>query len=271
MAQAQEAAVNAQVLPFSQINTNSKTSILFVHGAFVSRSDWNLVTPHLADYHILLPDLPGHGDAQAIRPFSKQLASKLLADLIREHANNGSAHIVGLSLGAYVALDLASNYPDVVGEVIVSGIKVIPQLPSFAPYGLWLGQRVENALPRAFVRWLMDGADIKPSSSSGGTLALCKEVLATITLADTGGIWPSPWPARTLIIAAGKSGIVPSNDYPEDAVKLRGIGRQINGDTAAYTHPRMRHPWNRQDPKLFADTVRAWIGHTTLPDSFEEL
>ncbi|KAK5122251.1 hypothetical protein LTR85_004161 [Meristemomyces frigidus] len=267
-----EARDDEQTLPFTELNTDGKATILFIHGAFSNRTEWDLVTPHLPEYHILLPDLPGHGEAQSIRPFSKRLAAKLLARLVRSHAKNGGkAHVVGLSLGAYVALELASEYPDVVNELFISGIKVLPQMSSFAPRGLWLEQYFENALPRSFVRWLMDGADIRPSDPSRITVGLCKEVLDTITFADTGGVWPSPWPARTLIVAAGKAGIVPSSDHPQDAVKLREIGRQMNGGTVAYTHPEMRHPWNRQDPKLFAQTARAWFERQHIPVGFKEL
>ncbi|KAK4541416.1 hypothetical protein LTR36_008017 [Oleoguttula mirabilis] len=268
---APDALNNDQQLPFSQLNTGAGTTILFIHGAFVDRGDWDLVTLHLPDYHILLPDLPGHGEANTIKPFSTPLAAKLLTTTIRRHANNGKAHVVGLSLGAYVALRLAVDYPDVVDELFISGIKVLPPMSRFAPHGLWLEQRIENALPRSFVRWLMDGTDIRPADLSRSTVALCKEVLDTITFADTDSIWPSPWPARTLIVAAGKAGIVPSSDHPADAVKLREIGRQLNCETVAYTHPQMRHPWNRQDPKLFADTARAWFEHDAMPEGFTEL
>ena len=71
--------------------------------------------------------------------------------------------------------------------------------------------------------------------------------------------WPEPWSARTLIVAAGKGGIVPSRDHPYDAVKLMEIGRRGNGETRAVIHGRMRHPWNRQAPELWAETARAWF------------
>jgi hypothetical protein len=49
------------------------------------------------------------------------------------------------------------------------------------------------------------------------------------------------------------------------------IGRQLNAETVAFKHSEMRHPWNRQDPALFAETARCWFDGETLPSGFEKL
>ncbi|TKA62611.1 hypothetical protein B0A55_11251, partial [Friedmanniomyces simplex] len=113
-------------LPFTEMNNDATATIVFIHGAFTDRRDWDQVAPHLSNYHLLLPDLPSHGQANHIEPFSKQLSARLLADLIRQHAKGGRAHIIALSLGAFVAIELASVNPDVVDEMFISGLKVMP-------------------------------------------------------------------------------------------------------------------------------------------------
>ena len=85
-----------------------------------------IVTPHLpqaSDYHILLPDLLGHGVASAIKPFSVTLAAHLISELITRRAHNGVVTLVGLSLGADVAPHVASDFPSVVDKncAFVSG------------------------------------------------------------------------------------------------------------------------------------------------------
>lgn len=120
------------------------------------------------------------------------------------------------------------------------------------------------------ISWLMDGADLQ-SATTSVTVPMCRSVLSVITLADSDGKWPSPWPARTLIIAAGRAGMLPTADHPHDALKLRDIGREMNAETVAYTHPEMRHPWNRQDPELFARTAKAWFEKANIPSGFVEL
>jgi pimeloyl-ACP methyl ester carboxylesterase len=298
----------------------AKATILLIHGAFSSRNEWDLVVPFLetvsnGNYHLLLPDLPGHGEAkllpsgvtalttssqndnkhqQSRTGFSIRESSALVADLIRRKALGGRAKIVGMSLGAMVAIDLASTVPDVVDEaVFVSGYEIYPSLAnsSLAPYGLWMMKRIERAAPRTLVSWLLDGVEInnekRPTNTdiddttrtdeSGGemescNLALCQDVIAAVSGSGRDKEWPpSTWPARTLIIVAGKKGILPTNDHPEDAKKLRDIGQELNADTIAMTHPLMRHPWNCQDPKLFAETACAWFERRTLPDGFHLL
>ena len=260
-------------LPFSELNSGAPTSILFIHGTFTDRNDWDIVAPHLSNYHLLLPDLPSHGGASKTTPFSKQLSARLLADLIRKRAKDGKAHVIGLSLGAFVAVELASAYPDVVREMFISGLKVMPESfrGGIAPYGLWLSQRIESCIPLPLIRWAMDGSDMRRVNLNTVTLPLCQAMMAPITASTDDGELAKPWPARTCIISAGKAGIVPSADHPEDAVKYRDVGRKGNRETVAYTHPLMRHPWNRQDPELFARAAKCWFDREPLPEGFAEL
>jgi len=258
------------ILPHSAYNPRGRATVVFVHGAFSSRLEWDLITPILSQtYHLLVPDLPGHGQSRNIAPFSVEYSSRLLAKLIREKAIDGTAHVIGISLGAHVGIDLASRYPQVVNSIFVSGFEVFPQvaLSPYVPYFLWLMVRLESFVPRPLVRWLMDGADIKRVDHGACTLALCRQIASPLKTDR----WPSPWPARTLVVAAGKGGIIPSSDHPDDARKLVHIGRQLNPETIALTHPRMRHPWNRQAPLLFAGVARAWFDEEELPNEFQTL
>ena len=257
-------------LSCSEINSQSgNPAILLIHGAFVSGAEWDLVTPYLAkDYHLLLPDLPCHGGSKDIAPFSKELAAKLLADLISERTLDGRAHVVGLSLGAHVAIELASKYPDCVNSVFVSGYEVYDVAPQTLAAGMKLDNRLSSMMPRSLVKWLMDGTDVaaapfEPSQSTRQAVA------ETLCIKDDE--WPAPWRARTLIVAAGKGGLLPTADHPHDAVRLRDIGRQGNKETKAVTHPKMRHPWNRQAPELFANAVRKWFEEGLVVNGFVEL
>lgn len=243
-----------------------KPTLLLIHGAFTTAADWQPVISHLDQtFHILAPDLPGHGSSGGT--FTIDNAADALYALIQESASSRKAHVVGHSLGAQVAIRLAEKCPSAVDHMVVSGFEIYPSLPSSdrLTYILWAMNRVENLVPRPAIRWLMDGADIRRLSPS---LGQCRQIAETMKTAT----YPSVWPAPTLIIAAGRGGLIPSYDHPEDAKKLASIGREGNEKTLAVTHPLMRHPWNQQDPLLFANTCRGWIqGDYGVPAGFERL
>jgi pimeloyl-ACP methyl ester carboxylesterase len=267
VSQTQEAAreFSGTLLAHQSFNQDSNSTILFIHGAFVDSNDWDLVVPYVLDYHLLLPDCPGHGRSSHI-PFSIEASAEHVAHLIEAKAISGRAHIVGHSLGASIAVCLAANYPHVVRSLFVSGYSPTPVSSApLLPYLLWASNRMENAIPRPFARWLMDGTDLPHTSSA--SLSLCRQI------AHTGNAKAQlqPWSARTLIIVAGKGGLIPSNDSIEAARQLARVGNENNTRTLACKHPFMRHPWNRQDPSLWATTVMAWVEERDLPAGFVPL
>jgi pimeloyl-ACP methyl ester carboxylesterase len=264
-----DATADGKILGFDERNADeSKPTILFIHGASSSSADFNLVIPHFNNnYHLLLPDLPAHGKSKDIVPLTRELAARLLANLIQQKALNGKAHIVGHSLGSHIAIELATKYPDVVDVVFVSGYGVASSAQALA-YGLWIQSAAVSIAPAPLVRWLTSGTDIPPSREPN-SLALKRDLARAMCFADDE--WPDPWPARTLIIAAGKSGVLPTADNADHAKRLRDIGRKRNEATIAYTHREMRHPWCLQAPKLYAQTITQWIEQDTVPGGFELL
>jgi pimeloyl-ACP methyl ester carboxylesterase len=256
-------AASDTLLPHQSLNEDSGSTVVFIHGAFVDSNDWDLVVPHMQSYHLLLPDSPGHGRSSHLA-FSVKSSAEFIARLIAAKAIAGRAHVVGHSLGASIAIRLAIEHPDVVLSTFVSGYSDLPlsQAP-LLPYLLWTMNRVENGVPRPVIRWLMDGTDLR--RASGSSLSLCTEI------ARTDSFELKPWPSRTLIVVASKAGLIPSNDNAEAARRLAKVGREGNEETTAYTHLAMRHAWNRQDPKLWAETVISWIGRRGVPACFARL
>ncbi|KAI7239788.1 hypothetical protein KC330_g1720 [Hortaea werneckii] len=260
-----------RILPFTEENRNENVTILLIHGALSNDEEWNMVTPHLTNYHLLIPDLPGHGKASAIRPFSKHLAAKLIANTITQHAKDGKAHIIGISLGAYIAIDLAVRYPAVVRDMFISGIKVLPILRGpLVPYLMYLNCNLQKLIPKTLIDQAMDGTDVHCATSTKLSVSLCREVLYAISLADD-NCWPDPWKARTMIVCAGKSDLLPTNDSEADTVHMRDIARTLNPETIAVVNPQIRHPWNRQKPELFAQAAKAWFEREEIPDDFRQL
>lgn len=106
--------------------------------------------------------------------------------------------------------------------------------------------------------------DVEEGESDSGpnicTLRLCKDVLAILV----SKVALPAVPARTLIVAATRKGLVPTDSVEdaESALEQAGSG---NASSRAVQMPDMMHPWDTQAPELFADCVRKWINGEELP------
>lgn len=78
-------------------------------------------------YRVIAVDLPGHG-AQAHRRFTLADAADGVVSVI-ERVARGPAVLVGLSLGGYVAMDVAARRSDLVRGLVLSGATAEPVRP----------------------------------------------------------------------------------------------------------------------------------------------
>ncbi len=109
-------------------------AIVFVHGTRLTRSAWAGQLAGLGDeFRAIAVDLPAHG-SRAGESFALEPAADLLADTIRDQAAGGSAVVVGLSLGGYVAMTLAARQPDRVRGLVLAGATAEPTGIRSIPY-----------------------------------------------------------------------------------------------------------------------------------------
>ena len=104
-------------------------TLVFLHGGGVGGWMWEPQVARLSsEYHCLVPDLPEQGKSWKISPFSISDAAHRIADLIRTKAHRGKAHVVGLSLGAQILVELLSINPELVDHAIVNSasLRAIP-------------------------------------------------------------------------------------------------------------------------------------------------
>ena len=95
-------------------------ALVLVHGSVVSRKVWLPQLRSLSDVHrVIAPDLPGHGELGA-SPWSFDSAVETVARTIESEAR-GRALVVGLSLGGYVAIQLAHRHPGSVSGLVLVG------------------------------------------------------------------------------------------------------------------------------------------------------
>jgi pimeloyl-ACP methyl ester carboxylesterase len=84
--------------------------LLLLHGIGSTHDDFVALRPRLdARYRVLAPDLPGHGHSRALpgRPTITAITDAITADL--DELGVGRVHVLGNSIGARVAIELAAR------------------------------------------------------------------------------------------------------------------------------------------------------------------
>lgn len=113
-----EAPSKDDELFYVSINPAGSTTVIFLHGVLSCHLEWEHVTPYLSpDYHLIVVDLNGHSNSSKILPVLLPASTDCVADLITRHAHGGKAHVVGLSMGGFIALELGRCYPELVHSV----------------------------------------------------------------------------------------------------------------------------------------------------------
>lgn len=111
--------------------------VVFVHGGLLDRRSWDPQVEALrSERRVLTWDLPGHGDSESWPEYSNVDAADALASLMT-HVGLSSATIVGLSIGGYVAQELALRHPERVSALACFATTPVAQSRLPAPVA-WL-------------------------------------------------------------------------------------------------------------------------------------
>jgi 3-oxoadipate enol-lactonase len=110
--------------------------ILFLHGLGSCGADWLFQIPVFSKkYHVFTPDLRGHGKSEKKGPYSITQAASDMKEFI-EKLKIGPVHLVGLSYGSFVALQLALTSPHLVKSLTLAG--TTSNTHNANPWKMWL-------------------------------------------------------------------------------------------------------------------------------------
>jgi pimeloyl-ACP methyl ester carboxylesterase len=228
-------------------------AVVFLHGLGVSSWMWAEQVRHLSGgFHCVTIDLPGSGASHQVPWRSLDDSAAAVAAVIAA-TPAGRAHVVGLSLGGYVAVTLAARHPDVVGNVVVSGVTAEP-LSQTWPNRLLV--RAGSAVMRRPRLARAYGTAMRMPREARDAMAGDARVLSAAT---TGRVYDEILPfalpalgahaARVLAVAA---------DHDARSIR-RGLDRfAAAGATVALARD-AHHAWNAEHPRLFSDMVEAWV------------
>lgn len=98
---------------YSEGGDKAKPTVMLVHGLSGSRDNWNRVARYLTPYyHVIIPDLPAHGDTKVPADFDLQVPN--MVEALRRFTEaagiNKNLNVAGHSLGGAVAGLYAAQY-----------------------------------------------------------------------------------------------------------------------------------------------------------------
>lgn len=97
--------------------------LIFLHGALGTQKQFAAWMQSLSsDVSVYAFDFEGHGAATSDKDFSIDLFTDNVLDFMETHQLE-KVHLVGYSMGGYVALNFALKYPDKVHKIITLGTK----------------------------------------------------------------------------------------------------------------------------------------------------
>jgi pimeloyl-ACP methyl ester carboxylesterase len=164
----------------------SLPAVILIHGAGMDCSAWFLQTRYLAyrGFRLFAVDLPGHGTSEGATIATVEEMAQWLGQFM-EAAGIESAHLVGHSMGTFIALEMAALQPEKVDSIVLMGtapaLPVHPQLISDAESNLPAAAALMTAWSHAKPAhvglhptpglWMLGGAQALVERSRPGVLA----------------------------------------------------------------------------------------------------
>ncbi|MBI3325717.1 MAG: alpha/beta hydrolase [Nitrospinae bacterium] len=124
-----------------------KPLVVLIHGGRDHARSWDQVALHLrSEYHLIAPDLRGHGDSEWARGSEYSMVEYVLdlAQLLG-HVATFPVVLIGHSLGGAIALQYSGIYPERVAKVVaIEGLGPSPHLivqrPPHERMQAWIGE-----------------------------------------------------------------------------------------------------------------------------------
>ena len=243
-------------------------ALVFLHGFPLSRGAWQKQVDAFASSHrVIVPDLRGFGDSET-EPGPTTM-SQYAADVhaLLRRLSTGPAVLAGHSMGGYVALAFARQFPEMLCGLVLVGTKAGPDtaeaaagrretaekvraggvqavIDAMAPKMLAAGNQDPRLIEQ--VRGFM--APAKPAGVIGALLGMAERPDSTALLAQV--------TVPTLVVTGADDVLIPPSDSET-------LARAIRGAQVAVI-PRAGHLVAFEQPELFNQALREWLNRSGL-------
>ncbi len=212
--------------------------------------------------------MPGQGKSVDEGPFEFRKAAGKIAEMIRQRAHGGCAHVAGLSLGAQTLIHLLAIAPEVVTSAFATGALarklpgsglVRPTLALYEPFKntpfMVRANMMSLGVPKDYYE--IFAADTRAASVDALT-AILRENMTFEFPAGFDGVM-----APVLLTVGEKEYGMMKSSARELATKFPAA--------KAYTVTGAGHNWPISQPDLYVRTLRAWIAGAPLPPELKPL
>jgi pimeloyl-ACP methyl ester carboxylesterase len=219
-----------------------------------------------------------------VKPFSIRETAQRIAALIRSRVPTQKAHIVGLSLGAQVLVELVSSVPEIVDHAIISSANLRP-LP-----GARLGMYSKAVMAASYwsaiapLKWCDPWIRLNMKYSAGipGEYfdafrhdfrnQTC-DSWTHVTLENTAYRMPFGLERASspILVIAGQGEYPAMRRSAQDLAAVLPHARAVTVTHSDRWSLAEEHNWAIKAPQLFADTVRAWFTDCPLPSAITPL
>jgi len=239
--------------------------VIILHGLFGSLDNWQTVGKALSgSYLVILADLRNHGRS----PHDAHMDLPSMAGDVRELALSrglSTFHLIGHSLGGKVAMQLASDHPDLLDRLIVVDIAprkyagghdhILDALSRMRPEDIADRAAADTLLSRdipdfAVRQFLLKNLVRKEGGGFGWKMNLpaIEENYASIMDAVN---FNRPYTKPTLFVRGGRSGYVTEEDLP--AIRKQFVAARF------VTIPESGHWVHAETPEKLLDAVRRFL------------
>jgi lipase len=229
--------------------------VVCIHGVTGHGPHFERLAARLAGFHVLAPDLIGHGDSPYAPPWSIEAHLAALRDAVGDEP----ATWIGHSFGARLTHELAARSPSLVERLVHldPAILLPPHVALFAG---------ENARKERVYQSFAEGvtARYEESSLHGAPREVLEQELATHLVADADGNWRYRYSQAAVVAAYGEMASTPA-PFEQTAVPtllIVGAHSYLSYDHLLDTH--------RAALGEALQVVSVGGGHTVLWDAFDE-
>ena len=256
-------------LAYKEFGNLSAPMIVFLHGGGVAGWMWKPQVEFFVRNHVLVPDLEGHGES-IDEPFQSIGASAdSVIRLIDEKSNGQKVTLVGLSLGAQIAVEIISRRPEIAGCALINSALTRPMPMTRKLLGPTLRMSFGLIQNRKFsklqaAQLYIDDRDFETYFEDSKKTTL--ESLTKILDANMSYTIPTGFrdaSAHILLLVGAKEKSV----MKKSTLDLLHANRR----SEAYITPRIGHGVSLADPMLFNRILQAWMEASPLPVELKRL